>query len=167
MYAYTTTGTADFLEKLMSRHPEIDCRFMSGDNTTLVYYEDTAAKSIFESGKSYQILYEYKPIWNYGFVVAEHIPVIVETTPVFEGNFSSQHAALENTPTLLSARLLKESNSNQYVFLTQWQSEVEYTAWKQEQEEKQSFFAHKTRLSTYFANRPFTSTYHLLIDEDE
>lgn len=165
MYAFTTTGTTEFLEKLMLRHPKIVYKLMRGNNTTLVYYEGSKKRSIFASGTGYEILFQHKPIWEFGFVAMEHIPVLEESIPLFEGNFAREYDAIKNIPTLLSARLLKEIKSTNYLFITQWESEAHYEDWKKGEEIKQSFFANKTRLSTYFANRPFTNKYHLIKEE--
>lgn len=165
MWTFMTTGTNDFLEKLILRHPETDFRLMRSSQTTLVYYEDEKKKSIFAAGRKFENLYEYQTVRQFGFIVMEDIPVLKEAIPVFEEDFQNNQTALEKVSTLISARLMKEHRENNYILLTQWLNEKDYLAWKAKEETAESFFSDKTRQSAYFSSRPFTNKYHLVIDD--
>src|SRR5690625_4854965 len=115
MWAFMTTGTQDFLEKLMERHPSIRHYFMKDGANTLVYYEDTKKKSIFVSGRRFEILYKKADIWNLGFIAMEHIPVDKQSAQLFESRFEEHFSILNDLGELLSARLLKDRKRGLYV----------------------------------------------------
>lgn len=165
MWTFMTTGTSDFLEKIMLRYPKTDFRLMKSGTTTLIYYEDSKNKSIFAAGRQFENLYEYQAVRQFGFIAMENIPVLKEAVPVFEEKFKNNELALEKVSTLLSARLMKEHRENNYILLTQWLNEKDYLAWKANEDKAESFFSDMTRQSAYFSSRPFTNKYHLVIDE--
>lgn len=167
IWAFTTTGTTDFLSKFTDSYTQIDFRLMRGDSTTLAYYESDKNKRIFAAGKRYEIVYQWQKLWDTGCIIMEHIPVLKDAVPHFEGNFSKSYEAIEAVPNLLSARLLKEHRRDHYVFITQWRSLADFYDWQKEQEDKQTFFSKKTRPAAYFADRPFTNTYQIIKDKEE
>lgn len=149
----------------MEKYPHMTYQLMRNEATTLAYYESDKKKPIFAAGKRYEILHKWHDVWNFGFVVMEHIPVLKDAIPGFEKNFTEAFARIEEIPSLLSARLLKEHKKQTYVFMTQWSKAADYESWQKEQEEKQTFFAKKTRTDAYFANRPFTNRYQIIVEE--
>src|SRR5699024_4429773 len=84
MYSFTMTGTTDFLKQVAEKYPHKTFYFMRNGGTTLVYYEDTNPKSIFVSGKSYQIQYGDSELVDKGFVVLDFIPITDEEGSYFE-----------------------------------------------------------------------------------
>lgn len=166
MWTFMTSGTNDFLDKMIARNPQTDFKLMGSGTTTLLYYEDTDKKSIFAAGRKFQNLYEYETVRQFGFIAMENIPVLKEAIPVFEESFQKNQTNLETTSTLISARLMKEHHNNNYILLTQWFNEKDYQAWRTKEESKEgSFFANMTRQSAYFASRPFTNKYQLIVED--
>lgn len=166
MWAFVTTGTKEFLEKLMERHTNVEHLFMQDHATTLVYYESKRKRSIFASGRRFEVLYEKNELWHLGYVVMQHLPVDKQAATLFLNEFEKHKRQLNETGSLLAARLLKEHRKNTYVLLTQWKTATDYKRWKKANETKQSFFANMTRLPAYFAHRPFTNTY-IIQEENE
>lgn len=165
MWAFMTTGTRHFLDKIISQHPETQFNLMRSGATTLIYYEDERKKSLFAAGRKFEVLYKHNNIRQFGFISMQNIPVLKEAIPIFEEKFKENKINLEKTSTLIGASLLKEHRKNNYILLTQWLSEKDYETWKKEEEAKESFFANMTRKSAYITSRPFTNTYHVVIDE--
>lgn len=165
MWTYMTTGTYHFLEKIISNNPRISFHLMRSGATTLVLYESKEKKSLFAAGRKFQHLHSFDTLRQFGFVAMEHIPVLKEAVPVFEEKFSAHWNSLEETAQLMSARLMKEHRKNNYMLLTQWINQKDYDKWKKEIAAKESFFSNMTRQSAYIANRPFTNTYHIVVDD--
>lgn len=166
MWTFMTTGTSDFLETLIARYPKTEFKLMRSGATTLIYYEDTKKKGIFAAGRRFKNLYEYKSMRDFGFISMENIPVLKESIPIFVEKFQSNQANLEKSSTLISARLMREHRKNNYIFLTQWLNEKDYEVWKANEHAKETFFSNMTRQSAYFASRPFTNKYHLMVDDE-
>src|SRR5699024_12250657 len=97
MWGFMTTGTISFLKQLTKKHETIDFSFMKGGGATLVYYESEKKKSIFVSGRAYQILYDFRALERNGFVVMDHIP------DVYDGKYIIECHLREILPNINSA----------------------------------------------------------------
>lgn len=167
MYAFMTTGTSHFLKKITDQHPKIDFHFMRSGTSTLVYYESTRKKGIFVSGRTFEVLYSFGDIYKKGFIVMQHIPVTDDGMKIFEENARNQLPIFQARESLIATRLLKQLKSRQYIILTQWRTEQEYIKWKKSDQSDQFDFTKMARLPAYFAERPFTSTYTMMKDDEE
>lgn len=167
MWAFMTTGTAHFLKNVTDSHPNIQFYFMKSGTSTLVYYEGEKKRSIFVSGRSYGMLNSYGDMNKKGFVVMHHIPVMEDGMDVFEERFRKQLPAMQRAKGLLALRFLKQVKGNTYIVLTQWESERYFTDWQKSPEYEQLNTAKMARLPAYFAERPFTSTYYMMKEDDE
>ncbi len=165
MWAFMTTGTTNVLKNLTDSHPNIDFYYMKQAGTTLVYYEDNQKKSVFVSGRTFDILQEYGGFSKTGFVQMQNIPVTEDGAAVFEDQVKKKFPILQNTDGLKAARFLKQKKRNQYVILTQWKSEQYYTTWERSDLFKQMNFQDIARLPAYFAERPFTASYIMMKEE--
>jgi|SRR5690625_392160 len=166
MWAFMTTGTMHFLKKITDSHPNIDFYFMEKAASTLVYYEDTRKKGLFVSGRSFAILTEFGDLKKTGFIVMDTIPVIEDGMAVFEKRVKKHFPVIENTAGLQAARFLKQVKSNHYVILTQWKRERDYLIWQKSNIAKQIDFINMARLPAYFAERPYTSSYVMMKEEE-
>jgi len=166
MYMFMTTGTVRFLKTVTDQFPKLDFHYMKSGSATLVLYEGKKKKSIFVSGRSYEILYSNGAIDKKGFVTMEVIPVLDDTMPVFEEQTMRVLPKLEKQTGLTALRFLKQIKSNRYMIFLQWESERYYTDWKNSLHYSQTNILSLARLPAYFAERPFTNTYTML-KEDE
>lgn len=167
MYAFMTTGTAHFLKNITDKHPTIPFHFMRSGTSTLVYYEDKKKKGIFVSGRTYEILHTFGEINKKGFVVMQVIPVTEDGMKVFEDKSKKLLNIVEKTDGLIAHRLLKQLKGRQYIIFTQWKTELAYSKWEKSDISKEAGFSTLARLPAYFAERPFTSTYTMIKDEEE
>ncbi len=166
MKAFMTTGTTHFLKELTEKHPAYAFHFMKANSGTLVYYEAEEKKSLFVSGRSYDIKLTAGTIQKTGFVVMHHIPVSEEEIPVFEERMKKQLTALRQMTGVLAVRLLQEQRSNSFVILVQWEKEKYYHQWQKSDSAKQTDFAKHAKLPAYFMERPFTNQYYMLKEEE-
>ncbi|MGX4670146.1 antibiotic biosynthesis monooxygenase family protein [Cerasibacillus sp. JNUCC 74] len=165
MIAHMTNGTADFLKKLADKYPNKQIWLMHSDTSSLAYYEDNK-KSIFVSGRDYDILLKNGEIQEEGYVVMNNIPVTEEGQPVFEDRFRKRKQDVENMPGFQALRLLKPKKGNTYIVFTQWQRVKDYENWKNSDQFKQSHKNQSAKPPAYFAERPFLSTYQMFVDEE-
>ncbi len=159
-----TNGTADFLKKLEEKHTDKQLWIMSSNSGSLAYYEDEK-KSIFASGREYDILIHKGNLQEEGYVVMNNIPVTEEGQPVFEDRFKKRKHEVDMMPGFQAFRLLKPKKGNTYVVFTQWKSVQDFENWKNSDQFKQSHKGQSTKPPAYFADRPFLTTYHMLSDE--
>lgn len=167
MYSFMTTGTAEFLKKVTEKHPDKSCFFMKSGFSTLVYYEDTLEKSIFVSGKSYEIQYGDPGLAKKGFIVIDYIPVTDEEGSYFKEKAKKQLTEFKKTPGVTTVKLLKELGNSTFVILTQWKTEEYHARWKKISTEHELNFAKSAKLPAYFLERPFTHHYYMLDDKTE
>src|SRR5690625_4761155 len=107
MYASMTTGTTKFLKKIIESHPIQNFYLMKYGGTTLVYYEHKKKKSIFVSGKSYQIIKQYGHVHQLGFVSMHHVPVMEDVKAIFEEKVSSPLIKMQQVDGVSAIRLLQ------------------------------------------------------------
>ncbi|MFC4559169.1 antibiotic biosynthesis monooxygenase family protein [Virgibacillus kekensis] len=165
MNAYMTNGTFDFLKKIDDEHPEVDFYYMSGENSTLVYYESDG-KSVFSSGRGYELVINNGDMKQSGYVVMNNIPVTDDGAPVFEDRFKKRQQNVDTMPGFQAFRLLRPKKGNTYVVLTQWASEKDFENWKNSDQFSKAHKDGGTKPPAYFADRPFVTTYRMVNPED-
>lgn len=166
MFMFMTTGTFHFLKTVTDKHPKIHFHFMKSGASTLVLYESKKKKSVFVSGRSYEVLHINGDINKKGFVTTEVIPVMEDSMPVFEERTLKLMPKFKSINGLVALRFLKQLKSNQYVIFQQWESEQYYFEWKNSLQYKDTDVLSLARLPAYFAERPFTNSYTMLKEED-
>lgn len=166
MHAFTTSGTLPFLKNLTEAHPRLEFFFMNSGNSWFVYYEQEKKKSIFVSGRTYTILHTYGKLQKKGFVTMEHIPVTDDGVDVFKERYQQISSVLEKRSGVQAMRLLKQVKRQEYVVLTQWETERYEADWRRSSAYDENDVKKMTRLSAYFAARPFTNSYTMLKEEE-
>lgn len=167
MYAHITTGTLSFLQTLVNKHPSIDYLFMQQGLSTSAYYESNDPKTIFSTGRSYEIISKIGNLINQGYITLDNIPVTGDSIKSFEEQFTDRNIPAFSMPGFVAYRLLKPLKGNMYTLLYAWESEMYYKYWKESDEYKAFYEKTKTRLPAYFADRPFTQTYTIIEEKTE
>lgn len=167
MYTFMTSGTTHFLKTVTDTHPKTQFYFMKSGTSTLVLYESSRKKSIFVSGRSLEQLHRYQAIQAKGFVAMDFIPVMTDTMPIFEERTLAMMPYLQQIKGLVALRFLKQFKSNQYVVLTQWETEQYYVDWQRSNSYEHTNVLNLARLPAYFAERPFTNTYVMMKDIED
>ncbi len=167
MYAHMTTGTLSFLQTLVNKHSLIKCLFMQQGLNTSAYYESNNKKTIFSTGRSYEILSSTGEFIDKGYITLDNIPVTEDSIKSFEAQFESNNLPALSMPGFVAYRLLKPIKGNTYTLLYAWESEMYYKYWIESDEYKVFLEKTQTRLPAYFADRPFTQTYTIIEEETE
>lgn len=166
MYMFMTTGTLLFLQTVTDKHPKHDFYYMKSGTSTLVLYESHKKKGIFVSGRAYEVLHDAGSLQLEGFVAMDVVPVKEDTMRVFEERVAKILPKLQQMTGLVALRFMKQVKSNQYMILTQWESEAYYDRWKTSINYEETNILSLALLPAYFAERPFTNLYKM-IEEDE
>lgn len=160
-----TIGTLDLLKSIDKKHPETDFYYMNSATSTMAYYEGEG-KTIFASGREYEVLITKGQIKEEGFIVMNNIPVTDEGQPVFEDRFKQRQNEVDSMPGFQAFRLLRPTTGNTYVVFTQWASEQDFKAWKNSEQFTKAHKGQGTKPPAYFADRPFITSYHMIDPEE-
>ncbi|RLL45024.1 antibiotic biosynthesis monooxygenase [Oceanobacillus piezotolerans] len=164
MKAYMTKGTVDFLVKLSKKHA-LDIYIMNNNEGGLAYYED-AKKSIFTTGKDYEIITQNGEMQAEGFVVMNNIPVTDDARAVFEDRFKARRSDVDSMPGFQAFRFLRPLKGNHYVVLTQWNSASDFDNWKNSETFQKAHQNQEVKKPAYYADRPFTTSYQMYVEEE-
>lgn len=163
MKAFITTGTESFLAKHIENHSNVDFHFMKTATKTLVYYEHET-DNVFVSGQSFDVIASKGELQKEGFVVMEHVPIVIESQPLFENGWKIDARTFPQDTGSQAIRVLQPDKGNTYIVFMQWNSEEAYEHWKSSDSYVQ--IQNQIHKPAYFASRPFTHTYKMK-DEDE
>ncbi|HWO98803.1 MAG TPA: antibiotic biosynthesis monooxygenase [Bacillus sp. (in: firmicutes)] len=166
MNTFITFGTVDYLQKVKEKHPQETIILMSnGDNAMLLH--ETTRDTVFNSGYHYEVLDAVGSVEHGGFAVLNNIPVTDEGRSVFEYRFSQRAGLIEQEPGFIALRVLRPMDTDTYVILTMWDSEMSFKKW---QESKNFEKAHQKRgaseeidqQKTSFPRPSYVTAYHVI-----
>lgn len=129
MNFYITSGTPDFMERLLTKNKKVKLLILYGVNETLLLHE-TEKKTIFQTPRKYEVIGSLNDLQQTGYFIFNHIPVSDEGRPVFERYFLERIQGIENEPGFIAFRLLRPQKSETYIFLSQWTGKHSYEVWK-------------------------------------
>ncbi|MCM3388622.1 antibiotic biosynthesis monooxygenase family protein [Ureibacillus chungkukjangi] len=130
MFIYLTSGTADYMEKLLKKYvPKEQMIVLHGSGNSVLLHE-TEGKTLFATPRKYEVIDSVNAIEQSGYFVFNNIPVADEGRPVFEKRFLSRSGTIEKEPGFIAYRLLRPIGSDTYVVLTQWTGPSSFEAWK-------------------------------------
>ncbi len=165
MYASMTGGSYPFLKKLAEKHPSESILFMQEGLNVVAYYESRIRKSIFKSGRDYQLIHKLNDLTHTGTIVMDFLPVPDKYEKSFQA-YVIENYRLDHLPGFVSLRFLKPESEKFYIMLSQWENDRYYKFFLETSEHTSLQKALKTWEPSYFADRGFTRVYHL-IDEDK
>ena len=161
MFLYITSGTPDYMEKMLKKYSGEKMYVLHGTGNSLLLHE-TEGKTKFATPRKYEIIDQVNAIEQTGYFVFNNIPVSDEGRPVFEKRFLERSREIEKEPGFIAFRLLRPLNSDTYIVLTQWTGPHSFEAWKNSKsfvnahsnqkhpgEVKQNIFNAASYVSTY------------------
>lgn len=163
MNFYVTTGTADFLLKMIEKHPNEKLFLLQGQEKAALLHE-TTGKTIFSLPKKYEVADEYGELTQKGFFAIYHLSIEGSRREVMKHQFIQQAASLKREPSLMSYRLLMpKKNSEHILFISQWGGPASYEVWTQSSEYNDIFqplFELKsTSVQNIFDGKSYIATY--------
>ncbi|ALC80625.1 MULTISPECIES: antibiotic biosynthesis monooxygenase family protein [Bacillus] len=129
MFFYVTYGTLDYLQKFSHNHTNEKLHIMHGEDQAILFYESDN-KSLFQSPHKYEVIDRAGELRACEYAAFNHIPVSPESRPLFENRFKNRSGNIESEPGFIALRLLRPIKSDTYLIVTLWESEHEFTSWK-------------------------------------
>ena len=127
---YFTSGTEDYLKKIIEDNKKENLLFMHNEDTSLLAHE-TEGNSIFKAPRKYEVIISTGAIIvPSGFAVFNHIPVTDEGRPLFEYHYKNRAKLIEKEPGFLAIRVLRPSRLDTYIIFTLWKNESAFKQWQ-------------------------------------
>ena len=140
MNFYMTSGTADFLQKLIDKHPNENLILLEGQAKAVVLHE-TTGKSIFSLPKKFEVADSLGKLQQKGYFVLYHLSIEADRRDLFKQQFlKASGDTLKNDTSLISYRLLMPKKNNEHIiFLSQWGGPASYEVWTNSAQYKNNF----------------------------
>lgn len=129
-YLYITSGTSDFLLKLLKKHEDQNLSILFSSRDTLLLHE-TDGKSIFQMPRKFEIFDSIGEVPKKGFALFHYIPIFEDHKPVFEHRLMNRPKIVENTHGFKALRVLRQIKNDKYLIITCWEDEISMNSWKQ------------------------------------
>lgn len=167
MNCYLTSGTPEFMEKLIQNNPKEKIFLLHGKGNSVVVHESDK-KSIFATPRKFEVIDGGGSFEQRGFWAFHNVPVTDESRPLFEARIVQAIAPLKSDNSLIAYRVLRPIKSEIYVVITQWAGPASFDMWINSVSFKntlaplldssssttQNLFNAKTYVSTFTAPQP-------------
>lgn len=132
MNIYITTGTYDYLKRIVEKYPseKIVAMVNDDDDYDSLLLHETSGETVFKQPRRYEVIDSSGEITKAGFVVMNHIPVTDEGRPLFEHQFKNRPRKVDTEPGFIANRVLRPLTSNTYIIITVWDQETSFENWK-------------------------------------
>ncbi|PCK22268.1 antibiotic biosynthesis monooxygenase [Bacillus pumilus] len=160
MNVYITYGTADFLHKIAKKHQQEHMLYMVEKEQAALFHE-TEGDTVFIAPHAYDVIYAKGELVQSGFVTLNHIPVKLESRPLFEFTFQKKTNISEHQRGFQALRVLRpQKDEGVYLILTIWESE----AFFQDFQESETFFQLHEDTGSIFSRPAYLTSYHAATD---
>ncbi|KGX83778.1 antibiotic biosynthesis monooxygenase family protein [Pontibacillus marinus] len=166
MSVYMTSGTYEYLKSIQEKHGESTVLLMQGEDKTLAYTEE---ENIFQEPFVYEIVDQVGEMQEQGFVIMNNIPVTDEGRPLFEDRFKNRAGSVEDSPGFQAIRILRPTQGNTYIVLTQWDSVDSFEKWKNSQsfqKAHQNSGPENKEKPPFVAGPAYLTQYNMVKDEE-
>lgn len=128
MNIYLTSGTPDFMEKVMDKHAKEHIILLHGQANTVLLHE-TEKKSVFAVPRPFKVLDGTGQFEQRGYFVFHNIALTEESKEVFEQKWLMNSESLKRNDALIAYRFLKPKKYEPYIIITQWAGPASYEVW--------------------------------------
>lgn len=168
---YLTSGTMNFMESLQAKFSEENMIVMHGAGNSILLHE-TMGKTLFQTPRHYEVIHSFHSLEHQGFFAFNNIPVTEEGKPIFEHRFHNYAESITKFAGLVATRLLRPTNSDTYIVLTQWTTKKAFDQWKKSSNYAQIQTISEDGLITnksshIFSSAAYLTTYQGIEDEDD
>lgn len=129
MNLYITTGTYEFLIKILNKYKDEQMLLMQNAQNSLIIHE-TMKKSVFGSPRTYEVINGKGNFPEEGYSVFYNIPISDEGKPVFEYHLQNNSQLIQTASGIRAFRFLKPKKGDTYIILTIWEDEKDFSRWK-------------------------------------
>ncbi len=125
---YLTSGTPDFMERLMNKYPNEPMTLLHGNGNSVVMHESDK-KTVFATPRQFDVIDGAGQFQQRGFVAMHNVPVMDESRPLFEEQLIKGIAPLKADASLIAYRVLRPIKATIYVVVTQWAGPASFDTW--------------------------------------
>ena len=164
---YLTSGTPEFMERLMNKYAKEPMILLHGKGNSVVMHESDK-KTVFATPRQFEVIDGAGQFQQRGFVAMHNVPVMDESRPLFEEQLLKGIAPLKEDSSLIAYRVLRPIKATIYVVVTQWAGPASFDTWIHSAYFKttlkpildssgsptQNLFDSKTYVSTFTAPQP-------------
>ena len=113
MNFYVTSGTSDYMEKLIAKHQQEPLILLHGDGNSVVLHE-TEKKSIFAVPRNFEVLDSKGTFEQKGFFTFYNMPIMSDDRPVFEKKVLDVIPSLGTNDAVIAYRFLRPIKAEIY-----------------------------------------------------
>ena len=122
MKFFITFGTHDFLKTIYEKYRDKHAIYLLDGGGASALVLESLKKSIFKSGKSYEVIDASGDFARATFVVMNNIPVAHEDENVFRYEAKKRSEMMMKQPGCLGTRILKPIKGDNYIIVSMWDS---------------------------------------------
>jgi len=164
---YMTFGTHDFLKKLYEKHKgDKNIHLLDGSGTSSLLLE-TEGKSIFKSGKRYDMIDASGGFEGATFVVMHHIPVSRQDTDLFRYEAKERTGLIQKQPGNKGVRILKEKKEDIFLIVSIWDSSGDFRRFQSSPDFEQLAIPQANIPQELFTGKSYVKMYSIYREELE
>ncbi|ATP41770.1 Target of RNAIII-activating protein [Solibacillus sp. R5-41] len=135
MNFYITSGTPDFMEKLIAKNHKESLILLHGNGNSVVLHE-SPKKSFFAVPRNFEVLDQKGQFEQKGYFTFYNMPILSDGRPVFENAVSDVITSLKTDSTVIAYRFLRPIKADTYLLIIQWVGPASFDVWKNGQNYK-------------------------------
>lgn len=129
MNFYVTSGTPNYMEKLIAKNKQEPLILLHGNGNSIVLHE-TEKKSIFAVPRKFEVLDSKGTFEQKGYFTFYNMPIMSDGRPVFEKNVLDVIPTLKTNDAVIAYRFLRPVKAETYLLIIQWGGPVSFEVWK-------------------------------------
>ena len=129
MNFYVTSGTPDYMEKLIAKNEKEPLILLHGNGNSVVLHE-TEKKSIFAVPRKFEVLDSKGSFEQKGYFAIYNLPISSDERPLFETKILDVIPTLKTNDGVIAYRFLRPIKADIYLLIIQWGGPASFEAWK-------------------------------------
>lgn len=129
MNFYVTSGTPDYMEKLIEKNAQQPLILLHGNGNSVVLHESDK-KSIFAVPRKFEVIGQKGQFEQKGYFTFYNMPIMSDERHVFEKKALDLISLLNSNDAVITYRLLRPIKEETYLFIIQWGGPASYEVWK-------------------------------------
>ena len=162
MNFYLTSGTPEFMERLLTKYAKEKMILLHGQGNSVVMHE-SEKKSVFATPRRFEVIDGAGHFEQRGFVAMQNVPVMEESRPLFEERIIKAIAHLKQDASCIAYRVLRPVKAETYVVVTQWAGPASFEVWTKSNafhaELAQLLDSSSSPTQTFFTSKTYTTTF--------
>lgn len=130
MYLYKWLGSEEEGVAIVQQYPA--ALQLKNEEASIVFFESAEQINI-PQAEQYEVLDATGELAAKSFAVCNNIPVTDDGREQFEGRFQNRARLIEHEQGFVAIRVLRPLQSDTYVILTLWESEIDFINWQESQ----------------------------------